>query len=360
MRFAEVADIIPGPQPWRPIAIIPGAAINAASSLIVPFTTLFLAAGATRAQRAILPGVVLVLAAASALWGMLQFCGAGLFNPLINYTPGEVSGTFANRNHFALLEAIGCVIAPVWAFTGNNRSPWRALLAVALLPLFMLLILASGSRAGMVLGVGALTIGMFISRSRLNREFGSRARWIGPAFLVGIIGMVAMAVGASVLSGRAISVDRLISLAPGQDLRARNLPTVLSMIWIYFPMGSGFGGFDTMFRLHEPFSSLQLTYFNHAHNDFAEVILDGGLPALILVATVLGWWASITLRLLRTSASGEEPLPKLGATILLLVFTASLFDYPARTPMIMMIAALAALWLASGARGSRSATLPSG
>jgi len=357
--FAEAASLARMPQPWRPIAIVPGAAINAAGSLIVPFSTLFLAAGVTRGQRAMLPGVVLALAASSALVGALQFCGAGLPNPLINYTPGEVSGTFANRNHFALLEAIGCVVAPAWAFMGDKQSRWRAPLAFALLPVFILLILASGSRAGMMLGAAALTTGVLLSHKWLNLKFRTHASWSSPALPIGIIGMVAIVVVASVLSHRANSIDRLLSLAPSDDLRARNLRTVWSIIWTYFPVGSGFGGFDPLFRLHEPFSALQLTYFNHAHNDFAEVVLDGGLPALLLIIAAVAWWASASLRLLRAPASRETLLPRLGATVLFLIFAASLFDYPVRTPMIMMITALAALWLGRGVPDTRGATLPS-
>jgi hypothetical protein len=31
-----------------------------------------------------------------------------------------VSGTFANRNHFALFMAIGCVLAPAWAVQSSR------------------------------------------------------------------------------------------------------------------------------------------------------------------------------------------------------------------------------------------------
>src|SRR3546814_8158382 len=79
---------------------------------------------------------------------------------------------------------------------------------------------------------------------------------------------------------RAESVRRAFEIDPGQDLRTPGLPTVLSMIAAYFPAGAGFGGFDPIFRLHEPLQLLKPPYFNHAHNDFLEIVLDGGLPPL--------------------------------------------------------------------------------
>jgi hypothetical protein len=45
-------------------------------------------------------------------------------------------------------------------------------------------------------------------------------------------------------------------------------------------------------------------------------------------------------------------LPRLGSAIVLLVLTHSPFDYPARTPLIMALIILAALWMTS--RGEES------
>jgi O-antigen ligase len=127
------------------------------------------------------------------------------------------------------------------------------------------------------------------------------------------------------------------------------------MIESYFPVGSGFGGFDQTFRLHEPFALLMPTYFNHAHNDFQEIALDGGLPAILLLGAATVWWAIASLRAWRAGPEAQHILPKLGSAMLLLVFVASLVDYPARTPMIMAMIVIAAVWLA---RAAPRAALP--
>ncbi|MCJ8158854.1 O-antigen ligase [Sphingomonas sp. LaA6.9] len=343
--LSEAAAASGQPQPWRPWSIVPGATVNAAASLIVPFVVLVLVASLTEREKLWLPGFVLGLIAATTLVGLLQFSGVGFNNLLVNDTPGQVSGTFANRNHFALFLAIGCMLAPVWAFLEGRQPHWRGPVAFGLVLLFTLTILASGSRAGMVLGLLALVLGLIMVRRGIRRSIGRSPRWVFPALIAGIVGAVAIFVLISIAADRAVSIDRVLELDAGQDLRRRALPTILEMIRLYFPAGSGLGGFDQVFRMHEPFDLLSLLYLNHAHNDLLEIVLDTGLPGVLLLAAVLLWWAWASVRAWRAGSGASHALPKLGSAMLLLVMIASILDYPARTPMIMAMIILAGIWL---------------
>src|SRR5690606_36782013 len=71
------------------------------------------------------------------------------------------------RNHFALLAAFGCVLAPVWGFAQDQGPRWRAVLGVALMLCCALLILASGSRAGLALGAIGMVLGLLSVRRRI-------------------------------------------------------------------------------------------------------------------------------------------------------------------------------------------------
>jgi O-antigen ligase len=339
---------------WLPWSLTPSATINAASSLIVPIITLYLVSAMSLKERAWLPTILLGAIFLSMLVGLLQFSGLAIDNPFINDSIGSVSGTFANRNHFALLLAIGCLIAPVWAFSGERGSGWRPPVALALVTLFALTILASGSRAGIATGLVALAIGLALVWSNIRHAMREAPRWAFPTLIASIIGIVALFITVSIAADRADSILRALENDPGQDMRARGLPTVLSMIATYFPAGSGFGGFDPLFRLHEPFVLLKPTYFNHAHNDFLEIVLDGGMPALLLLLAAIGWYIIASLSAWRGSGK-ESILPKLGSAILLLIFIASAFDYPARTPMIMAMTVIAALWLSQNRKPSNRA-----
>lgn len=385
--LARAASLAGEAQPWRPLSMVPDATANAAASLLVPAAVLLCLAGLRTGERLWLPTAMLVLIAASMLVGLVQFSGSRFSQPLINYTY-DVSGTFANRNHFAVWLALGCLVAPVWALAGNRRPAWRLPVASGLLLLFVLTILSSGSRAGMAGAALALVLGPLIVREDLKRMLRGRPRWVLPAIMGGLLMLIALFVLLSILLGRAVSVDRLIGEEVGRDMRSRGLPTVLAMISNYFPVGTGLGSFNPLFRLHEPFALLKLTYFNQAHNDYLGIALDAGLPGLLLMAVGLAWWAYASIavwrgagmgiregrpvdlrqRQLRSAAGGSSEngvdattaAGRLGSAILLLLFLASVVDYPLRTPLMMAVAMVAACWLAWGAKWIRGASLPAG
>lgn len=347
--FVEAAPMSGQSQPWRPWAIMPGGAVNAAAALLVPTAMLVLVAQLRESEHGWLPGLLLAVIVCSTVIGLLQFSGMGSNNPLINDSLGQVSGTFANRNHLALFLALGCLVAPAWAFLDGRRPGWRAPVALALVLLFALTILATGSRAGLMLGALALVLGLLLVRADIARTMRSYPRWVLPALAAGIVAVVAVFVLVSVAADRAVAINRALAVDPGQDMRARALPTVLHMIATYFPAGAGLGGFDPLFRLHEPLALLKTTYFNHAHNDWLEVVLDAGVPGAAVLAAAVVWWARAGIRAWRCDRrEGRRTAARLGSAMLLLVMLASLFDYPARTPMIMATIIVAAVWLARG------------
>ena len=88
------------------------------------------------------------------------------------------------------------------------------------------------------------------------------------------------------IGARAESVLRLSGSGDVGELRVSNLPQVMETVRIYFPLGAGFGTFDPVFRILEPDSSLTRKYFNHAHNDWIELIITGGVPAVLVLYQV--------------------------------------------------------------------------
>ena len=343
--FSGAAAVLGEAPVWRPWSIVPGATVNALASLIVPVTTLVLLASAEPEDLARLPGLLLAFAVLSTLLGLLQFSGGAFNNPFLNDTPGTVSSSFANRNHLALFLAMGCLLVPVWVFARGWRPGWRVPTGIGLGLLFALTILATGSRAGTALGALAIAIGLVIAWRGIKASLARYPRWVIYAFTAGIIGVIAIAVLLSIAADRAVSVDRVLAVDQELDMRSRGFPVVLAMVREYFPMGSGLGGFDPLFRMHEPFGLLKPTFFNHAHNDFLEIVLDTGVFGLLLLLAALGWWVWASARAWRAGWGPERMLPRLGSALLLLVMLASIVDYPARTPMMMAVIVIAAVWL---------------
>lgn len=342
--LAQSALVSDQPQPWRPISLSPDATVNALSSLIVPIVIVVLMGMQARESRWAVVTLVLVVIVAGCLLALLQFAGSNFDNPLINYV-GQVSGNFANRNHMALLAGIGCVLAPVWAYNESESPRWRALVAIGLLLFFVLIILATGSRAGFIFASVGTVLGVLAVRTRLARQVRGVPRKI---WIPGAVASAATIVGGIILSivlGRAASVDRASNLEVGEDLRGLALPTVLDMVEKYWPVGSGFGTYDPAYRISEPDALLSVSYMNQAHNDLLGLVLDGGIFGAALLLAALVWIAINTVRAWRGAGGDSSQIARAGSAILVLIFLASIFDYPARTPMIMAIAVVAAVWL---------------
>lgn len=355
-RLSDAAVMTGQAQPWRPLSLSPGMTLNALLSLLVPSTTLLLLASiAPDEQRKVL-GLLLGLIAASAVLGLIQFSSGGFDHPLINDSPWYIAGTFANRNHFALWLAMGCLVAPVWAFRDGRVRGWRPPVALAMILLFVPTILATGSRAGLIVGALALILAPVLCWPSLKQLSRHTPRW-APAVLISLAtGLILGLIAVMTVVGRSVSFQRLFALDASQDMRLRALPSIFSMLKEYLPAGTGFGTFDTVFRIHEPLDLLKPTYFNHAHNDFLEILLDGGLAAGAVLLAALAWWIIASYRAWRSGPLAT--MARLGSAMLLLLFIASLFDYPARVPTIMMTIVFAAAWLSTATSPSNRSPLP--
>lgn len=339
--------------PWGRVSLSPGNTINAASSLVVAVTALLLLSGIEKEERAWLIPTLLVLATGSMSIALAQFSLGRFSQPLINYT-GDISGTFANRNHFALFMALGCVAIPLWTLRRSHRhSQWRLLVAAGLYLLFILTAMASGSRAGLIVTVLALPIGVLIVREDVKSRMRGQPRWIAAALLLGGVSLIALVIGLSITLDRAVSVDRLLTANIEKDMRVQGSGTVLLMVLHYFPIGTGLGSFDPIFRIHEPFELLKQTYFNRAHDDFIEIVLDSGVAGLLLLASALAWWVWASWQTWFGRNSSDILLGRLGSAIILLVLLASIVDYPARTPLMMAVVTSAAAMLAWGSAVAR-------
>ncbi|MXP27975.1 hypothetical protein GRI58_03955 [Porphyrobacter algicida] len=336
-------------QPWRPIAIVPSAAVNALSSLVVPLVVVILISQLPTGRQRSLLEFVFFLVLGGAFLGLLQISGAHFKNPFYFSISGEISGCFANRNHFALFISIGCILTLVWAFAESKHQRWRIMACSALIPFFVLIVLGTGSRMGILTCVSGVVLGLLAVRTQFAKALGKIPKR-SKLFIIGVF-LLALAtiIGLSIFLDRAVALNRLTEMHAGQDLRVKALPVILKMISAYFPVGSGFGGFDPVYRIWEPDSLLSPLYLNHAHDDWLEVILSGGILALLLLAASVIWWALASIRAWRAHGPGST-LPKVGSGALGLVLVASITDYPARTPMIMAIITIAAFWLGGASR----------
>ena len=104
--------------------------------------------------------------------------------------------------------------------------------------------------------------------------------------------------------------------------------------------GSGFGSFEEVYHIHEPDSLMISSYVNMAHNDWAQLIIEGGVPAVLLVVALCAWLARSLGAVLGGGAAGVARMLFWLSVAGILLF-ASLVDYPLRTPLFQ----LSAVWL---------------
>jgi O-antigen ligase len=338
---------------WRPISMVPSATWNAFYSLFIPLAVLMLGVQLTRTDSFRLLSVILTFGFVSGLWGLLQIVGSQ-DSALYVYrgaSDGTAVGLFANRNHQAFFLATLFPMLAVYASSAQTADEAkRKLIAAIALGVFLVpLMLVTGSRAGLVVGMIALVFAAFlykaptvvVPRRRTARTFNP---WVPFAALVVLcLGIV------TVLMARAEALSRLTAPDQVEELRFRVWGPIMHMGWKYLPVGSGVGSFVEVYQIDEPYALLGPTYLNHAHNDWVEVFLTAGLPGLILLAVALYAFGRVSFVIFRRPDVDPRSaaMAKLGTVVIALLAIGSLGDYPLRTPWLMSVFVIAAMW-ASG------------
>lgn len=336
-------------EPARPLTMDPPATLVAALALVLPLAVVLLAAQLPSFARARLVLIVLAAGALSALLGVVQMLGDPN-GPLYFYTPtnnGSPVGLFANRNHQAV--ALACLVPlalaaatlPRLGQDGQHRAPHPLAMPAAVLAVGLLvpLIFITGSRSGLV----AAQLALVGSPLVISRRGAARA---AARVSVLIAAVISAATGAAALwLGRDFALERLFGTNLLNDLRVRMLPTLHTMLGEYFVWGSGLGSFERVYMIHEPAELLQPAYVNHAHNDWLELIITGGLPAaaLVLALIVSVVWRAITV--FKRADSEWQPLRRAALLCLAIMALASLSDYPLRTPFFAALLSLCLVWL---------------
>lgn len=336
---------------WRPLSLTPDLTLNALLAMLPPLAAVAALGIVDRSFHQVLVPLLLIGIAVSSVVGLIQMSSGGPYFYSVTNT-GAAVGFFSNRNHLAVLIALALPLLACWATLPHPDASYRRLrswLALCMAAAVFPLLLATGSRAGLALGaagaVAALATWMGNHRLRGGVIAGvRRTRFL--ALLPLAIG--ALAVLAAMIMSRDVALQRLFADSE-MEVRASHLPTYVTMLKDYFPTGSGFGSFDSVFRAYESDQSLTPEYMNQAHNDLMQLAIEGGAPALLLLALFLIWFAIRSWRLWRQKLrSHDDLLGRTASTLVILILASSLVDYPLRTPMLAVVMILACCWMRPG------------
>ena len=353
-RTASLGDV------WRPISMIPSGTWNALFSLFVPLAVLIVGAQLSREQRFQLLPFLISCGVVSGIIGLLQTISAPdsllYLYEVTNY--GTAVGLFANRNHQAML--LGCLfpLLAIYALPtiGNTfQTQMRLWTSIAIGIFIVPLILVTGSRGGLFLGIIGIMVIPFLYYSPKRNDTKSRktlSRYLKLAvFGILILSLVLL----TIIFSRAEAFDRLVALDKIDEDRLQIWPVIAKISWKYFPVGSGVGSFVEIYQIDEPLALATTEYTNHAHNDWLEIYMTSGLLGLALAASAIAGWfrTSFAAWKFPRARTREISFARLGSIIILIIALGSIGDYPSRVPSIMCLIVVAALWLEGGVKNAQ-------
>jgi O-antigen ligase len=329
--------------PALPVSLTPHRTIDSLLSAIPPLAV-FLGVVRLKAFRAAFAAAAIIAGAvAGTALSALQVSSAqSATSPWYLYPVTSVGfgvGFFANVNHMAslLLISLPFIAALAAAARGANVQRYTAFLAVtaSLAILIMLGIGLNGSFAGygLVLPVAVASLLVVVRVGR--RGFGA---------LIGL-SLLLMAGALAFIAITEVGRDRFgVGAAESTGSRIERLGPTLEIARDYFPLGTGLGSFRQVYAMHEDPDQVGATYVNHAHNDYAEWVMETGLPGLLIMILFLAWWARAAVGVWRNAESGA--FAKAASIASAAVLAHSLVDFPLRTSAIAACFALCLALLA--------------
>jgi O-antigen ligase len=352
---------------WRPASIVPYATEQSLLTLLPPLALalLLLSLGTRDVKR--LVAVFLGVVVFQAVLGLMQY-GSGADSPLflgLENAGTSGVGTYANRNHLAgLMEmalpiALALLAASIFGLdraTSRRHISRRAGLITKLSRLFgsevlmnrtflltavcIVIILGSVFSRSRT-GIGLLIIGLVLTAIVLMRNFGGgfAKRVVGAITALGFV--LAMAVGL-------VPVFDRFGVDPLMDLRWPIVDSTIKAAGAFFPLGSGMGTYPEVMRGFQPDEVGK--FVNHAHNDFAEWWMEGGIFALGLMLLFAVLYAVRWPALWAERNWHAMHMMQVGAGVgIFLILLHGLTDYNLRIPANMIyFAFLAAVFFHPG------------
>lgn len=349
IAVADVLDVVDGQATWLPLSLDPASTRETLCFLIAPVAMFVATLHLDRDAQARLLLMIVVAAIISAVLVMIQAQGATWLTLYDAPHDTKGKGIFANKNHNA---ALLITAIPLIAMLGRSltllRQPGaQRAMTLILIALLSIAVVGCLSRAGIALLPLALLacIPLLGSRTLIRRH------WKIMVCSAAILAAAAVGIAQS-----SIARETFDRFGASQEGRYIFWPDVIEAIHQFMPWGSGFGTFVPVFRIYESLDAVHQTYTNHAHSDFMEIALEGGIPGLSILTVFLIWFAMVGWARLRDRIGTPDFSMIVSAiTGMLLLLAASIVDYPLRTLLLACVFSVLAAILASPAPPARTA-----
>ena len=289
--------------------------------------TLSLSPEATRQDiLALLPGAAMFIAMLSLsregtialVFSIAGLALLGLLLSIVQKTAALATGGFVNPNFFAAQLYMSIPFVIFLATRSSNKLMW--ILAGAIVLFCIIGIGQSGSRFGLFIGLG-VAFTSALNSARVSHTFAA----------YGFMAATVLTVVVLLFGGAGL--ERIAGLQTALSARTQIFNTSLQALFSFLPVGSGFGSFVPVYQLFETPTQVTPRYVNHAHNDWVELLIEGGLFVAVLMVSFLRWFGQA----LYTAWDRNSELGKAAAISIFAVLLHSLADYPLRTPALLVL-----------------------
>lgn len=296
----------------------PRASLRAAASWLAIALAIALGAVLGRSRRARRTLLLSVVAGAvvQSIYGVTHWSKGArdIFGVPVASQPQRLKGAFVNPNHFALLAVVALLALQAWIWWGLRQvrehdrrrdAPQLLVLPIALWGLILAALLLSGSRSGMLgFALGGIVQALVLSTASGRRL---RGRAMVRALAVLVLALLLVAAVALVLEWR-VATERWRSTTWADVSLGARLAAweTTASLWSAAPLvGVGFGAFLDAFpqAADERFAGVS---WEHAHNDWLELAVCGGLIGVALAGCALVLLARRALRVLSRGRRSED------------------------------------------------------
>ena len=339
----DALALIGAADSWRALSLTPSWTVASAVQMTMAAAVLVMSSALPRRGRAVVLLVIVAAALLSLAAGIEQVAGIAFGGDAVVPGAGQrfLLGFQAYHNDEALLLLIALLalaaLASDQATAADPLVPRRYLLGGLALGgvLLVLGVVLSASRTGMLLLVPTLLAAWLILRPMFPRRAG---RIVPVAIALG-----SMALLAAVLVRENPTLLRAVGrFAATEESRPEIWHQAMWLAHNTFPWGGGLGSFYPLFLGAEPLEAVGELLPDYAHNDYLQLLIEGGLPGLGVFAAAVWLVGGAAWQQRRHPAAGSRGQFIFALATLGLLALHSLVDFPLRSLSLACIAALCA------------------
>ena len=350
---ATVDEIVGAEHVSMPLSLTPSGTLAALAFVLPPLAVHVAMRHLQPSTRLAVVGVVIALSLLNVFVALAQttFGPRSLWNFYGTATATVSTGLFNSRNHYPALVymAIPFVLAEARLLlkTESRRNSMAIyIVSAVVVGLLFLGALLSRSRGGMTGAVVTLAVAA-IAFARLPRVRGRAPipKWIA---------VVPLAILVWVLDREFGQIQARLGQNLVEDYRGTIFANTWSAITTHWPWGTGFGSFTAVYQAFERPEEIIPSFINFAHDDYLQILLEGGVGGLLLMAAFGVWFLVRLVGLVLSALRGEENdvLAVAAAIACSALLLHSVVEYPLRTGSIACVFAVATGLLARPARRS--------